>query len=92
MKNALSLSSFQKTKRERMNTKVKNKIRLGLIGNKNGLGNKGAAKKVLCLTNGVIYDSIKKAAEELELHQTGIISVCKGKIKQTKGYKFEYYE
>lgn len=80
------------TKKENMNDETKNKIRDGLKGNRNGLGNKGGSKKVICLTNGVIYDSIKNAAEALTLHETGIIMVCKGRYKQTKGYKFEYYE
>lgn len=85
-------SKMSKVKLERMTDEIKNKIRVGLIGNKNGIGNKGGSKKVICLTNGIIYDSIKKAANELNLHESGIIMVCKGKHKQTKGYKFKYYE
>jgi group I intron endonuclease len=79
-------------KRERMNENIKNKISVGLKGNKNGLGNKGNSKKVLCVTNGEIYTSIKEAAIVLNLHDTNIINVCKGIYKQTKGFKFEYYE
>jgi len=79
-------------KKERMNDTIKNKISIGLIGNKNGIGNKGGSKKVFCITNGIIYDSIKQACIELGLYDSGIIGVCKGKYKQTKGYKFEYYE
>lgn len=45
------------------------------------------------LTNGKIYDSLKKAADDLGFtHTNGIIRVCNGICKQTKGYKFEYYE
>ena len=71
---------------------IKDKIRNGLINNKNGLGNKGNPKKVICITNGRIYNSIKEACDELGLHSGGIIANCKGIYKQTKGYKFKYYE
>lgn len=83
---------MSKTRRDNMTDEIKNKISVGLIGNQNGLGNKGGSKKIICLTNGVIYESIKKAADELNLHSSGIMMVCKGKHKQTKGFKFEYYE
>lgn len=79
-------------KKENMNDTTKNKIRIGLMGNQNGIGNKGGSKKVICLNNNIIYDSIKQACDELGLHSGGIINVCKGKYKQTKGYKFKYYE
>lgn len=77
-------------KRERMNDQIKEKIRNGLIGNKNGIGNKGNRISVLCLNNNKIYDSIKEACDELNLHTSGITNVCNGKYKQTKGYKFKY--
>lgn len=83
---------MSKTKRERMNNEIKNKIRIGLKGNKNGIGNKGDAKKIVCLTNGIIYESINSAARTLNLHDSNIIQVCKGKCKQTGGYVFKYYE
>lgn len=86
-KNKISLS-----KKERITDLTKLKISNGLKGNKNSLGNKGNSKKVICLTNNKIYDSIKIAADELKLHSTGIVNVCKGLFSQTKGYKFKYYE
>lgn len=79
-------------KTERMNDEIKLKISKGLLGNKNGVGNKGGSKKIICLTNNVIYDSIKSACDELGLHSDGIIKTCKGIFKQTKGYIFKYYE
>lgn len=82
---------MSETKIKKMTNEIKQKISVGLMGNKNGLGNKGNAKKVLCSTNGVIYDSIKQACDELGLHSDGVIKVCKGIYKQTKGYKFKYY-
>lgn len=47
-------------------------------------------KRVLCLTNGKMYLSINKAARELNLLRQSVSKVCRGKIKQTGGYKFEY--
>ena len=79
-------------KKQNMNDSIKDKIREGLKGNKNGIGNKGSSKKVLCLNNNIVYDSIRIAADDLLLYSSNIINVCKGKYKQTGGYKFEYYE
>ena len=87
-----SKKKMSENKIKNMNDEVKEKISKGLKGNKNGIGNKGCPKKVICLTNNTIYDSIKKASIELKLWDTGIISVCKGKTKQTKGYTFKYYD
>lgn len=77
---------------QNMNLETREKISKSKIGNKNGLGNKGNSKKILCLNNNIIYESIKKAAEQLNLISGCICSVCKGKTKQHKGYKFEYFE
>lgn len=79
-------------KKIKMNDNIKNKIRIGLIGNKNGVGNKGGSKRIICLSNGKIYDSIKQASIELNIGIMGIINTCKGKQNQIKGYNFEYYE
>lgn len=87
-----SKEKMSKIKKEKMNDEVKQKISSGLKGNKNGLGNKGSSRRVICLNNNKIYDSIKEASLELNLHDTGIINVCKGVYSQTKGYKFKYYE
>lgn len=46
--------------------------------------------KVLCITNGVVYDGIKDAARLLELDASTICKVCKGKLKHYKGYVFKY--
>lgn len=73
-------------------TSPNGKISIGLIGNKNGIGNKGRFKKIICINNNKIYDSIKNAVDKLHLHGNSIIRVCKGTLKQTKGYKFKYYE
>ena len=36
------------------------------------------------------YESISQAAKELNLDPSSISKVCKGKLKQTHGYKFRY--
>lgn len=86
-----AIIKMSETKKEKMTSEIKEKISKGLKGNKNGLGNKGSSKKIICLNDNRIYDSIKQASLELNLHETGIISVCKGVYSQTKGYKFKYY-
>ena len=49
-------------------------------------------KKILCITNGIVYDSQTQAAKELGLSRTSIIRVCKGDYFSTGGYRFKYYE
>ena len=39
-----------------------------------------------------IFDSMRDASENLKIARSSICEVCKGKRKQAKGYKFEYYE
>lgn len=48
-------------------------------------------KKVVCVETGVIYDSVTKAAEDVGSSSTTISAVCQGKLKTSKGYKWEYY-
>ena len=71
-----------------------------LEGRKEGIREK-QGKKVLCITTGVIYNSIGKAAEELGLSKSNISSVCLKKVgyktagKSKKGEPLEwefYYE
>ena len=83
---------ISETKIKNMNEITKNKIRIKLFGNKNGIGNKGAAKKIICTTTKEIFQSVKEAAIKLELHSSNIIKVCKNKQSHTGGFKFKYYE
>lgn len=48
-------------------------------------------KKVKCLNNGVVYDSLKSASDDLGVRSANVCMVLKGKIKSTKGYFFEYF-
>jgi hypothetical protein len=48
-------------------------------------------KKILCLNNNIVYDSMKEASIELNLTIPNIINVLKGRATKTKGYSFKYY-
>lgn len=61
---------------------AKMKISRSMIGKRN--------KRVRCLENNIIYDSIKLAAKELDLNASCISSVLSGKYAHTKGFHFEY--
>ena len=47
-------------------------------------------KKVRCLNNGKVYRSAREAAKELKLGHNYVALICRGKLKSTKGYVFEY--
>ena len=68
----------------------KSKIGKGIGPKPNRVG-KGC-KKVLCLNNNKIYNSVKEAAEKLGLRKDGITKSASPKYSQqlTKGYGFKY--
>jgi len=77
-----------------MTQKTKDKIALkekGEILWNNG-GVSGQEKRILCLTNNTIYDSIKECAKLLNLNEPNIVNVLKNKANHTKGYSFIYYK
>lgn len=45
--------------------------------------------KVLCTNNGIIYESLRFAAKELNISKTSVAYVLSGKMPSVKGYKFE---
>lgn len=53
--------------------------------------NRRLKKKIVCLNDDKIYNSMKEAAESLGLTIPNIICVLKGRAKSTKGYSFKYY-
>jgi len=55
-----------------------------------GLNNNNASKKVICLDNGIIYDSAVHAAKELSISKSGVAQVASGIYKQMKGFRFKY--
>lgn len=47
-------------------------------------------KHIVCTTNGILYESVTLAAKSLSLQKSNISKCCKGILKQTGGYSFEY--
>jgi group I intron endonuclease len=48
-------------------------------------------RPVICTNTGIIYQSASIAAQELGLHATSIIRVCRKKASHTKNLIFEYF-
>lgn len=77
---------------------------LHMIGNKNLLGKKlsdkqksklsvaAHRKQVYCVQLNKVFDGVRIAGKELSLYYDSISKCCKGKLKTTGGYHFEYYE
>lgn len=75
-----------------------NKRREKLCGRKNNLeaiekmrkiATNLKGKKILCLNNGVVYNSMAECERQLNIQN--VWAVCNNKISQTKGYVFKYY-
>ena len=47
-------------------------------------------RSILCVENGVIYPSLTRAGEELQLAASGISAAARGRIKHAGGYTFKY--
>lgn len=50
------------------------------------------AKKVICLNDNKIFNTVIEASEYYNISKCSIQRVCRGLYKQTKGYSFMYYE
>jgi hypothetical protein len=48
-------------------------------------------KSILC-SNGIVYESIREAARQLNIASPNIIAVLKGRYRQAKGLTFDYIE
>lgn len=46
--------------------------------------------KVRCINTGKIYNSVKDATEELNLHHSNIVACCNGRRSSCGGLKWEY--
>lgn len=53
--------------------------------------NHHSSKRIICINDGLIYDSIISASEKYKLHRTAISAVCRGIQQSTGGLKFSYY-
>ena len=47
-------------------------------------------RKVICVENNRIYDSVKSASLDLPISRSGIAMVARGECKQMNGYTFKY--
>lgn len=56
------------------------------------IGNQYSSRKILCLNNGKIYNSVKEAWTNLKLDERSVFRVLKGEWKHTKGYRFQYMD
>ena len=81
-------------KKERMTQELKDKISLAQKGRSApwAIGNKGGSKKIKCINNDTVYESIKHASQELPISVTSILHILKGRRQEINGYCFEYYE
>lgn len=52
--------------------------------------NKSKRKKIKCINNNIIYESISTAAEKLNLYSQNISKVLHGKYKHTGSYQFQW--
>lgn len=50
------------------------------------------ARKVICIENSKVYETIQLASKDLGVADTKISAVCRGKRHTTGGYHFAYYE
>lgn len=48
------------------------------------------SKTVRCIETGVVFSSVREAAEKMDLHSTTICQQIKGRVKHTGGFHFEY--
>lgn len=63
-------------------------IRLGII---NPHHTKNRRRRRVIRGDGIIYDSIKEAAEKNNLFTSNIIVCCQGKVNSIGGYHWDYY-
>jgi hypothetical protein len=67
------------------------KVSLAQIGKKHSeQTKKRMGIQVRCLTNGVVYDTQTEASNALNLNSSSVSMCCRGLLKQTKGYQFQY--
>jgi group I intron endonuclease len=50
------------------------------------------ARRVLCVETGEIFECIKFACEKHGVHSSAVSNVCRGKLKTTGGYHWEYVD
>ena len=83
----ISESKIGKPRSEETKKKVSDGLKGKMVGCKNG-----RSKAVICLTTGEVYESMNIASTNTGVQQSDISRCCSGKIKQTKGLKWQYYK
>ena len=98
--------SIARRKRGPASAETKEKQRLAHLGNQNGKMNKGIkkpegfamrekngrSKKIVCTTDGKIYNCIANARDAYCISRTGMTNVLSGKWTSVKGCSFKYLE
>lgn len=76
---------------QKVSLEERKKVSLAQIGKKHSdQTKKRMGTKVVCLTNNVTYDTQTEASNALGLHASSVSMCCRGLLKQTKGYQFQY--
>ena len=65
---------------------ISHAFRTGLIDPKNRRNNRKAVRR----SDGVVFESLTKAAEESGTHVSGVSMCCHGRLAHTAGYGFEF--
>lgn len=60
--------------------------------NLHGVSTKGTSQRVECITNGIIYDSQKAAADALNISSSAISRHLRGDLQRVGGYMFRLAE
>lgn len=77
---------------EQTKEKLRNNHKHLTISNENRKAINEAIQRKISCSNGITYDSVKHASDELKIYGGSIIKVCKNKRKSAGGYKFNYVD
>ena len=61
-------------------------------GTRNERVGKSLSKKVICITTGEIFNSMREACSKYNIHTGSMTECCQGKRKTAGGYKWEYFK
>ena len=61
-------------------------------GTRNERVGKSLSKKVICITTGEIFNSMREACRKYNIHTGSMTECCQGKRKTAGGYKWEYFK